>query len=736
MHKPSAARQYLQQKKIPQLFEGLMTGLIYTRPDDAVKFLEDCIVKIRTTPGIEMRWDMFLGPEAGTTTKNYPPGSPYLDEKPTPPVPKKRTPKSQEPRPATAETTQAEVITNAIEEQGEEVSDIISREPSRTNTVEHRTPEPRVHSEEDMVIHRVPSVTRAAEVAKIPDVPIILFMGGPGGGKTRHAARVADSLADSGLVHICMPDVIRTALGKYKDKYQEWKDANDLYMRGELIPNELALNLLKAEMGRFPDALGFFLEGYPREARQVEDFERQVKSVNMALILDYDERTLRDHMERRGLGMEIIDQKIKEFKQKTLPSAKYFDDQKLLHLIPGEKDDQVIYEKMRGLVLKAMETGVPVLAALPPMGADRSHLISPQAAEPVVPSPIMAESELANMSLDTNVVNHESINHDLSTSAIREPRSVAQPPPHSSGSGAPNGDVEPHAPDTPAVQTPDESRATSTARSRESARKEITATPDRTPTGESAKNHSSNGTLDTASVAELGEPVGLPNNAPVILVLGAPGSQKNDISRRIAQKYDGFTMLSMGEILRKKINNEKNDEMWEKVATKMNKGDAIPTKLCRQVLYEELHSRGSSNWGYVIEGYPKSPDQLVDLEHALQRTDLAILIDCTEQFCVEVINRRGQENKRSDDDPEAVRARMEYFKKNTLPMLKTLDDKGKLRVVRHTHVTVDGDADPDTVFKEVVQVIDRSLFIEDDGDGTSLGDSKKGTLNSSLNSSH
>ncbi|PIC17078.1 hypothetical protein B9Z55_023450 [Caenorhabditis nigoni] len=43
---------------------------------------------------------------------------------------------------------------------------------------------------------------------------------------------------------------------------------------------------------------------------------------------------------------------------------------------------------------------------------------------------------------------------------------------------------------------------------------------ERTPTGESAKNHSSNGTLDSASVAELGEPVGLPNNAPVILVLG------------------------------------------------------------------------------------------------------------------------------------------------------------------------------------------------------------------------
>ncbi|KAK6762339.1 hypothetical protein RB195_023161 [Necator americanus] len=79
----------------------------------------------------------------------------------------------------------------------------------------------------------------------------------------------------------------------------------------ELIPNHLALALVKAEMGRHSEASAFFLEGFPREARQVEDFEKEVKSVNMALILDYDEKTLREHMEKRGMGMEIIDQRIK-----------------------------------------------------------------------------------------------------------------------------------------------------------------------------------------------------------------------------------------------------------------------------------------------------------------------------------------------------------------------------------------------------------------------------------------
>src|SRR4051812_44314978 len=78
------------------------------------------------------------------------------------------------------------------------------------------------------------------------------------------------------------------------------------------------------------------------------------------MILDYDEETLRRHMHSRGLLREVIDRRINEFKSKTLPSAKYFDDNRLLHLIPGEKEENVIYERMYKLVTRAMEAGVHV----------------------------------------------------------------------------------------------------------------------------------------------------------------------------------------------------------------------------------------------------------------------------------------------------------------------------------------------------------------------------------------
>ncbi|CAD6188673.1 unnamed protein product [Caenorhabditis auriculariae] len=601
------ARQYLQEHNIPQLFEGLMTGLIYSRPDDPVAYLEEAIARIRNNPHIPVSWNMFI-------------------------------PKS-----------------------GDEADSDVSREPSRTNTIERRSPEPRlpsVDSTEDMVLQRVPSVTKAAEVARIPNVPVILFMGGPGGGKTRHAAKVANALAENGLVHICMPDVIRNALGRYKDKYPDWKEANEHYMRGELIPNELALILLKAEMGRHPDAGAFFLEGYPREARQVEDFERQ------------------------------------EFKQKTLPSAKYFDDQKLLHLIPGEKDDLTIYEKMKNLVLRAIDTGVPVLSSVPP---SQSEIPLPEV-RTEAPTPQLRQPSFSDAPETVEEIHVPSASFPFITLFKFYCLSIVilascRGPTFFQSKISRISSVNSCCPNARFSELVDFSLVLGNF---------LSGSQDRIST--------------TSGNDEPLSPFELPNNAPVVLVVGAPGSQKNDIAKRIAQKYDGFTLLSMGDLLRKKVQTEKDDELWKKVGKKMNEGDPIPMKLARTVLYDEIESLGNANWGYVIEGYPRSMEQLEDFEKSVQRLDIGILIDCTEQFCLDVVQKRIERAHRPDDAPEPLRVRMETFKKNTLPMLKALDDKGKLRVVRYPHDRVDGDSDADTVFKDVAQVIDRALFIEDDGD--------------------
>lgn len=689
--------------------------------DEPLRFLETAIAQIRANPEDELTWDMFIDKGKLNTLAQF--GEVH----------------------GKAASRQAAGIPVQVSEEREHVQREKPKNPKKErNKEKHHAqqqqakPPPLVsspltannHTESEMGrTQRAPSVMKAAEVAQIPHIPVILFIGGPGGGKTRHAARIANALGEQGLVHICMPDIIRSALTKYKDLYPEWKTANEHYLRGELIPNHLALALVKAEMGRHPEATAFFLEGYPREARQVEDFEKQVKSVNMALILDYDEKTLRDHMEKRGMGMEIIDQRIKEFKQKTLPSAKYFDDQRLLHLIPGEKDDQTIYERLKDLVLKAMSTGVPIYNTNPSS--------QPQSRANATPH---QENGNASLRVDNPSPEVAATHHNEPPPVDTQARSVTQTPTsvshHDTRVHTPaetpviaESSTPPHPPEpeainrsTTASKEPEGSpvEAAVSNRSVPSSAQRATVIPDiqkpSTPVTTKSATQSRDGipSRDRA-------PLGLPTAAPVILVIGAPGSQKVDIAKRIAQKYEGFEIISMGALLRSNAAAQSNDELWQRIARKIEQGEPVPMKLCRELLYNELRRIGQTGWGYVIEGYPRTEAQLTDLQTMLGKIDLAILIDCTEQFCLSTITKRGEQKDadvRLDDKLDIAKRRMAVFKQNTLPMLKMLDEQGILRVV-------EGDSDPDTVFKDVSNIIDQNLFIRDDEGGNSLDDSKK-----------
>ncbi|CAD5229373.1 unnamed protein product [Bursaphelenchus okinawaensis] len=54
------AEKYLKDHLIPQLFEGLMTGLIYNKPERPVDFLENALTKIKNNPHLVVRWDTFV----------------------------------------------------------------------------------------------------------------------------------------------------------------------------------------------------------------------------------------------------------------------------------------------------------------------------------------------------------------------------------------------------------------------------------------------------------------------------------------------------------------------------------------------------------------------------------------------------------------------------------------------------------------------------------------------------
>ena len=57
------------------------------------------------------------------------------------------------------------------------------------------------------------------------------------------------------------------------------------------------------------------------------------------------------------------------------------------------------------------------------------------------------------------------------------------------------------------------------------------------------------------------------------------------------------------------------------------------------------------------------------------------MLDCDEQLALDKLLRRGKETGNPEDSLSSVAQRLNYFKSNTLPCAKHIDDQGKLIVV-------------------------------------------------------
>lgn len=92
----------------------------------------------------------------------------------------------------------------------------------------------------------------------------LILLGPPGAGKGTQAARVA---ARFGVPHVATGDMLRGA----RDSGTELGNEARAYMdRGELVPDELMLGLLRERLSREDAAEGFLLDGFPRNLSQAE----------------------------------------------------------------------------------------------------------------------------------------------------------------------------------------------------------------------------------------------------------------------------------------------------------------------------------------------------------------------------------------------------------------------------------------------------------------------------------
>ena len=93
---------------------------------------------------------------------------------------------------------------------------------------------------------------------------VIVLLGGPGAGKGTQAPVLAGRL---GLVHVSTGDLFRAAV---RDGTPLGVTAKSYMDRGQLVPDEVTINMLLERLARPDAAGGVILDGFPRNAAQAE----------------------------------------------------------------------------------------------------------------------------------------------------------------------------------------------------------------------------------------------------------------------------------------------------------------------------------------------------------------------------------------------------------------------------------------------------------------------------------
>lgn len=189
-------------------------------------------------------------------------------------------------------------------------------------------------------------------------INIVLF-GPPGSGKGTQAQNLIEKF---NLKQISTGDLFRYNI---KNKTELGKLAKSYIDKGELVPDQVTIDMLIDELKKPTDAAGFIFDGFPRTAAQTEALEKIVKEqlnddIDICLSLIVDDEILVQRLLKRGetsgrsddADENIIRNRIKEYYDKTAEVAELYKKQGKYVEINGVGDIDEIAQKLYAEVEK------------------------------------------------------------------------------------------------------------------------------------------------------------------------------------------------------------------------------------------------------------------------------------------------------------------------------------------------------------------------------------------------
>ncbi len=163
-----------------------------------------------------------------------------------------------------------------------------------------------------------------------------------------------------------------------------------------------------------------------------------------------------------------------------------------------------------------------------------------------------------------------------------------------------------------------------------------------------------------------------------LLIVGPPGAGKGTQAARIAEHF-AIPTISTGDIFRANIKNE--TELGKRVKEIVDAGDYVPDSLTNELVSDRL-SEADATTGFLLDGYPRTPDQVRFLDELLashgHKLDAVLRLKADQDEIVRRLTKRALEQGRADDSEEAIRHRQQVYRRETAPVLELFRDKGLL----------------------------------------------------------
>lgn len=200
--------------------------------------------------------------------------------------------------------------------------------------------------------------------------------------------------------------------------------------------------------------------------------------------------------------------------------------------------------------------------------------------------------------------------------------------------------------------------------------------------------------------------------------LGPQGSGKGTVIGKIKDEFQ-VPHISTGDMFREALKT--GTEFGLKAKEYMNRGELVPDQVTCGMVKERI-ARSDCAQGFMLDGFPRNRAQAEALSE-ITTIDKAVLLDVPEEVSLKRLSGRrqcrqcasifhlefvppkregvcdkcgGELYQRDDDKPEAIKERLETYRRETTPIIDYYDKGGVL-------TRVDGSAQVDAVVSRLIE---------------------------------